>query len=55
MGDRVLIFYGSYRSDRQGIRLAEWPRSRTRCAGYGSIVAWSCFAASMAARKLTFS
>ena len=24
MGDRVLIFYGSYRSDRQGIRLAEW-------------------------------
>ncbi len=24
MRDRVLIFYGSYRSDRQGIRLAEW-------------------------------
>ena len=24
MGDRILIFYGSYRSDRQGIRLAEW-------------------------------
>lgn len=24
MLDRVLIFYGSYRSDRQGIRLAEW-------------------------------
>jgi NAD(P)H-dependent FMN reductase len=24
MSDRVLIFYGSYRSDRQGIRLAEW-------------------------------
>ncbi len=24
MPDRVLIFYGSYRSDRQGIRLAEW-------------------------------
>jgi NAD(P)H-dependent FMN reductase len=24
MADRVLIFYGSYRSDRQGIRLAEW-------------------------------
>jgi NAD(P)H-dependent FMN reductase len=24
MHDRVLIFYGSYRSDRQGIRLAEW-------------------------------
>ena len=24
MGDRVLIFYGSYRADRQGIRLAEW-------------------------------
>lgn len=24
MGDRTLIFYGSYRSDRQGIRLADW-------------------------------
>jgi NAD(P)H-dependent FMN reductase len=24
MSDRVLIFYGSYRSDRQGIRLAGW-------------------------------
>lgn len=24
MGDRILIFYGSYRADRQGIRLAEW-------------------------------
>ena len=24
MSDRILIFYGSYRSDRQGIRLAEW-------------------------------
>ncbi|EZP51249.1 MULTISPECIES: NADPH-dependent FMN reductase [Sphingomonas] len=24
MGDRILIFYGSYRSDRQGIALAEW-------------------------------
>jgi len=24
MGDRILILYGSYRSDRQGIRLAEW-------------------------------
>jgi len=24
MPDRVLLFYGSYRSDRQGIRLAEW-------------------------------
>lgn len=24
MGDRVLIFYGSYRRDRQGIRLADW-------------------------------
>ncbi len=24
MSDRVLIFYGSYRSDRQGIRLAAW-------------------------------
>ena len=24
MGDRILIFYGSYRSDRQGIRLADY-------------------------------
>ena len=24
MGDRVLLFYGSYRSVRQGSRLAEW-------------------------------
>lgn len=24
MSDRILIFYGSYRSDRQGIRLADW-------------------------------
>jgi len=24
MSDRILLFYGSYRSDRQGIRLAEW-------------------------------
>ena len=24
MGDRILILYGSFRSDRQGIRLAEW-------------------------------
>jgi len=24
MSDRILIFYGSYRSDRQGIRLANW-------------------------------
>lgn len=24
MAERILIFYGSYRSDRQGIRLAEW-------------------------------
>ena len=24
MAERVLIFYGSYRSNRQGIRLAEW-------------------------------
>lgn len=24
MGDRILIFYGSYRSARQGIQLAEW-------------------------------
>jgi len=24
MSDNILIFYGSYRSDRQGIRLADW-------------------------------
>ncbi|KHL25939.1 NADPH-dependent FMN reductase [Croceibacterium mercuriale] len=24
MADRILVFYGSYRSDRQGIRLADW-------------------------------
>ena len=24
MSERILILYGSYRSDRQGIRLAEW-------------------------------
>lgn len=24
MADRILIFYGSYRADRQGIRLAQW-------------------------------
>ncbi len=24
MADRILVFYGSYRSDRQGIRLANW-------------------------------
>lgn len=24
MSDRILILYGSYRSDRQGIRLADW-------------------------------
>ena len=24
MSDKILVFYGSYRSDRQGIRLAEW-------------------------------
>lgn len=24
MKDRILIFYGSYRSDRQGIRFADW-------------------------------
>ena len=24
MGHKILVFYGSYRSDRKGIRLAEW-------------------------------
>jgi NAD(P)H-dependent FMN reductase len=33
MGDRILIFYGSYRSDRQGIRLAEWLVGAFRAQG----------------------
>ena len=32
MGHRILIFYGSYRSDRMGIRLAEFVVERFRRA-----------------------
>jgi hypothetical protein len=33
MSNRILIFYGSYRSDRMGIRLAEFVVERLRrCA-----------------------
>ena len=33
MTDRILIFYGSYRSDRQGIRLAEYLAQAFRARG----------------------
>ncbi len=33
MGDRILIFYGSYRSDRQGIRLADYLVAAFRARG----------------------
>ena len=33
MGDRVLVLYGSYRSDRLGIRLAEYIVARLRARG----------------------
>ena len=33
MADRILIFYGSYRSDRQGIRLAEYLERAFRARG----------------------
>ncbi len=33
MNDRVLVFYGSYRSDRKGIRLAKFIVSRLRDRG----------------------
>ena len=31
MSNRILVFYGSYRSDRMGIRLAQY-RRRAACA-----------------------
>jgi NAD(P)H-dependent FMN reductase len=33
MGNRILVFYGSYRSDRMGIRLAEFVVERLRRRG----------------------
>jgi NAD(P)H-dependent FMN reductase len=33
MADRILVFYGSYRSDRMGIRLAEYIVARLRGRG----------------------
>jgi NAD(P)H-dependent FMN reductase len=33
MGNRILVFYGSYRSDRMGIRLAEFVIKRLRRRG----------------------
>ena len=33
MSNRVLVFYGSYRSDRMGIRLAEFVIDRLRRRG----------------------
>jgi NAD(P)H-dependent FMN reductase len=33
MGNRILVLYGSYRSDRKGIRLAEFAMGRLRARG----------------------
>jgi NAD(P)H-dependent FMN reductase len=33
MGHRILVFYGSYRSDRKGIRLADWLVAQFRARG----------------------
>ncbi len=33
MGNRILVFYGSYRADRKGIRLAEFAVHRLRARG----------------------
>jgi NAD(P)H-dependent FMN reductase len=33
MGNRILVFYGSYRSDRMGIRFAQYVVERLRCRG----------------------
>jgi NAD(P)H-dependent FMN reductase len=33
MGNRILVFYGSYRSDRMGIRLAQYVVERLRRRG----------------------
>lgn len=35
MGDRILVFYGSYRSDRKGIRLADFVVRGLRARGAG--------------------
>ena len=35
MGNRILVFYGSYRSDRMGIRLAHFVVERFRARGQG--------------------
>src|SRR5215813_6118631 len=35
MGNRILVFYGSYRSDRMGIRLAQYLVERLRRRGDG--------------------
>jgi len=32
MADRILVFYGSYRSDRMGIRLAKYPKGTAPAA-----------------------
>jgi NAD(P)H-dependent FMN reductase len=33
MGDKILVFYGSYRSDRKGVRLADFLVGRLRARG----------------------
>jgi NAD(P)H-dependent FMN reductase len=33
MGHKILVFYGSYRSDRKGIRLADWLVAQLRARG----------------------
>ena len=33
MADKILVFYGSYRSDRMGIRLADYIVARLRARG----------------------
>ena len=33
MAHRILVFYGSYRSDRKGIRLADWLVAQLRARG----------------------
>ena len=34
MSDRILVFYGSYRTDRAGIRLAEFTVAGLRARGH---------------------
>ena len=38
MTDRILVFYGSYRSDRMGIRLAEFVVERLRRRGCDAVL-----------------